>query len=84
MPNDCIDIKAYNSQDTLIFHQIYSTERWYEELHPIIDSNKFRVRYKVTKIEGKRYDEQGTEKRWISTYAEDGSIVELREVDNDN
>ncbi len=76
MPKDCVDVKAYNAQNTLIFHQIYSTANWYQELHPIIDSNDFRVRYHVAKIEGAQYDDQGTETRWVLFYAVDGSIVE--------
>ena len=82
MPKECFDIKAYNAQNTLVFHQIYSTERWYGDLHPIIDSNNFRVRYKVSRVEGTRYDSQGGEEKWLSTYADDGSLIELRELSN--
>ena len=81
MPTDCVDIKAYDVQNTLIFHQIYSIENWYEEMHPIIDYNRFRVRYKVATIEGIRYDAQGSQQRWIATYAEDGSLIEALDKD---
>jgi hypothetical protein len=80
MPKDCVDIKAFNAQETLVFHQIYSTERWYEELHPIIDSGDFRKRYGIIKVEGTQYDAEGNQERWHSTCAPDGSLLELRDL----
>lgn len=82
MQKDSIDIKAFDSQGTLLFHQIYSTEEWYENSLPIIDSNDFRLRYKVARVEGRKFDTLGIEEKWKSIYSNDGALIEARTIDS--
>ena len=73
-----VDIEAYTSDKKLVFRQIYPLHEWYEQPHPLVDSNDERARLQVLTIQGKQYDDNGDlEQYWSSTYAESGEILEM-------
>jgi hypothetical protein len=76
---DCVEIEAYDASKRLVHRELWSTYQWYEDLHPIIDTDEERARLKVWAIQGKQYDDQGNLVRfWQATYAPDGALIEDR------
>jgi hypothetical protein len=74
---NCVIIDAYDDEQRLVLHEVYSTGDWYDGDHPIIDSNEERARLHVTRIEGEQYDLNGeVDVRWVQTY--DGAGVLTR------
>lgn len=73
-----VELEAYTSERKLIFRQVFPLHEWYEQPHPLVDSDDERARLHVSTIQGKQYDDNGDlEQYWSSTYAESGAILEM-------
>jgi hypothetical protein len=77
MFKDAVLIQGYNVDGKLVFEQVYTTYRWYEETIPLIDaSDEARAFYGVRRIEGKQFDESGgVYQTWCNTYDVNGSLL---------
>lgn len=79
MPRRAVEIDAYDPFGKSVFRHIFSNREWYENVHPIIDSDKERVRLNISHIEGVQYDANGDVViRWSLTYGDTGALAEER------
>jgi len=62
-----------------VFKKSMSLTNWYEELHPIVDSNDFRRKLGVVRLDGTQYGANGDFTNWVSTYRQDGTTIESRD-----
>jgi hypothetical protein len=74
-----VEIEAYTSEKKLVLRQVFPLHEWYEQSHPIVDSDDERARLRVSSMQGKQYDDNGDlEQYWSNTYAESGAIMGMR------
>lgn len=79
-----VHIECYNSIGEFVLRQVFTKGEWYDQVHPIIDSDSERVRTGVVEIRGRQYDSGGNiNMEWITFYDTDGSILEMREQRSD-
>lgn len=72
-----VEVRSYDAQNQLVFHQVFPNSKWYEELHPIIDSDEERVRLSIKTTEGHQYDSSGDiTVRWRLIYSQTGQLAE--------
>lgn len=74
-----VEIEAYDKERKLVHRQVISTYDWYEELHPLIDSNEERARLRVSRMQVKQYDDNGDLEAFSSlVYADNGVLEAMR------
>src|SRR5579862_6680646 len=74
-----VEIEEYDPMGKSVFRHVFLTREWYENLHPIIDSDEERVRLNISRIQGVQYDANGdVATRWSLIYGDTGALVEER------
>lgn len=74
-----VTIEAYDSNGASVLRHTFSNSEWYENTHPLIDSDEERARLHISRIDGVQYDAIGdVATRWSLTYGKTGALVEER------
>jgi len=72
---DAMHLEGFDAKSTKVFEHVLSLYDYYEELHPVIDSNDFRKKHGVVRLVGTKYDAKGKiEEQWENFYTAAGAL----------
>lgn len=74
-----VEIEAYDESQRLVHRQVIAAYNWYEELHPLVDSNEERAKIHVRRMQVKQYDDNGDLEEFSTLrYADTGTLEDMR------
>ena len=75
-PKDAMRLVGSDQNGKVVLEQTIPLYDYYEELHPVIDSDEFRKKLSLVKLVGTKFDESGElEEEWENCYSDTGAIV---------
>ena len=79
-----VRLAAYSSDGQLVVQLSLTHGQFYEDLHPIIDSDEYRRERRIVRITGEVYSPSGLlDQQFTNHYAADGSYASGRAVHAD-
>ena len=74
-PKDVVELVGYGASGAEVFRHTLSRYDYYEDLHPVIDEDRFRLEHQITRLVGKIYDDAGSvEQEFENTYSANGAL----------
>ena len=73
---DGVHLVAVDRSNKVVLDIFVDIHKYYDGLHPVIDSNDFRRRQGIVKLTGTVYDTGGrVEEVWENLYTSEGKLV---------
>ena len=75
-PKDVVRLVGFDRNGKIVHEQTIPLNDYYEELHPVIDSDEFRKARALVRLVGTKFDESGEmEEEWENCYTDAGAIA---------
>ena len=73
---DVVELVGYDASGVEVFRQALSRYAYYEDLHPVIDEDNFRLERRIIRLVGRIYNDSGSlEQEFENTYSATGALA---------
>lgn len=81
---NCVELIAYDWNGRIVIEEAISLDDYYEESHPAIDSNEFRMQRGIAKLTGTIYAPSGdVDERFENVYSSSGAYLHGKVIEAD-
>ncbi|MGE0328624.1 MAG: hypothetical protein AB7K71_31760 [Polyangiaceae bacterium] len=72
---------AFNAKGRRVKHGSIPLDEWYDELHPVMDENAYRLKHGIVVVRGRQFDHLGRiDSDWVNYFsARNGELLWSRE-----